>query len=247
MGPAEVKLRLYSRLGTNDPHEHKMADHGADKTEEKRPKNGTPKFRISFPDDVFMWCGSKPQTGEDGEIPNRLEMWRAYGDDGRGVAFTTWWNVRQLELEGLEIVEVEYLADLSSLKEDMDKLIDKQGDGTRNRREREEIRRKRMMLGASHKLCDYESEREVRLVYCRGDESGSVRQQIHFEVPDGRLRSYIERPVKLGTTLTGLDITLGPRMSPSDASHWQKVGEWMLGQMGVSGGRVDQSQLRYLG
>ena len=53
--------------------------------------------------------------------------------------------------------------------------------------------------------------------------------------------------MRLGTTLTGLDITLGPRMTPTDVMHWKKVGEWTLAKMGISGGRVEQSQLKYLG
>ena len=251
LGPAEVKVRLYSRSGTNDPHEQKMAEAGTDVTKEKHPKGATAKSRNTFPDDVFMWCGSRPQVGEYGEATNRLEMWRAYGDDGRGVAFTTWWDIEKLKEEKLEIIEVKYLKNLNSIIKKMDILLNKQIDNNKDRMERQEIRMQRMKLGACHKHRDYKSEQEVRLVCFLGDESGAVRKggrdEIHLEAPSGRLRTYIERPVRLGTTLKGLDITLGPRMMPGDVSHWKRLAEWMLAQMGLSGGEVRQSQLEYIG
>ena len=247
MGPPEVKVRLYSRWGTNDPLDQKMAASGTDTTEKKHSKGAQRRFRITFPDDVFMLCGSKPQTGDKGEATDRLEMWRAYGDNGRGVALTTWWDVAQLETDRLEIVEVKYQTDMSSVTEEMDELIAAQKDQGKSSGEREKIRRKRMTLGASNKLRDYESEQEVRLVYFQGDESGAVGQELNIEAPNGRLRTYIERPVRLGASLIGLDITLGPRMLEPDIGHWEKVGQWMLGQMCLSRGKVRRSKLEYLG
>ena len=251
LGPAEVKVRLYSRSGMNDPREQQIAEFGTDITNKKHPKGPGTRLRSAFPDDVFMWCGSKPQTGKMGETTNRLEMWRAYGDDGRGVALTAWWNVNQLKREGLEILEVEYASDLDSVTEEIKRLLDLQRDEQKSRSERENIRMKRMRLEACHKHCDYKSEKEVRLVCFLGDESGAVRKaglkEIHLEATSGRLRTYIERPVRLGTTLTGLDITLGPRMTPNDKKHWEKVGQWMLAQMGLSGGSVQPSELQYIG
>ena len=251
LGPAEVKVRLYSRSGTNDPREQQMAEFGADITSEKHPKGQEAGFRSTFPDDVFMMCGSKPRVGDKGEATNRLEMWRAYGDDGRGVALTAWWDPKQITGEGLEIVEVQYTSDLESITAKMERLLDLQRDDSKSRSEREELRMKRMKLGACHKHSDYESEEEVRLVCFLGDESGAVRKagvkEIHLDATSGRLRTYIERPVKLGTTLTRLDITLGPRMTSNDKRHWEKVAQWMLAQMGLSGGRVQASELKYIG
>ena len=251
LGPVEVKVRLYSRSGTNDPREQQIAEFGTDITNKKHPKGPGARFRSAFPDEVFMWCGSKPQTGKMGEMANRLEMWRAYGDDGRGVALTTWWDENQLKREGLEILEVEYAPDLKSVTEEIKRLIELQGDDKKSRSERENIRVKRMKLGACHKHCDYKSEEEVRLVCFLGDESGAVRKpglkEIHLDATSGRLRTYIERPVRLGTTLTGLDITLGPRMTPNDKKHWERVAQWMLAQMGLSGGSVQASKLEYIG
>ena len=98
---------------------------------------------------------------------------------------------------------------------------------------------------------DYETEQEVRLVCFLGDESGAVRRpgrkEIHFDSASGRLRTYIKRPVRLGVTLTGLDITLGPRIPEGDAQHWKAMGRWMLAQMGLSGPEVRQSTLKYIG
>ena len=247
MGPPEIKVRLYSRSGTNDPREQRMAGYGTDTTKQKYPKEPQAKFRSTFPDDVFMWCGSKPLTGENGEAVDRLEMWRAYGDDGRGVALTTWWNVENIRMGGLDIVEINYLPDLSEIRSEMRKLLEEQGDLSKSRSDREKIRMKRMKLGACHKHLDYKSEEEVRMVCFLGDESAAVRRDIRLEATSGRLRTYIERPVQVGTTLTGVDITLGPRMRCSDYKHWEKVGQWMLAQMGLSGGSVQQSQLEYIG
>ena len=259
LGPAEVKIRLYGRSGMNDPREQEISEFGTDITREKHPKGSEPQSRETFPDDVFMLCGSrpqigeKPQVGETGEETNRLEMWRAYGDDGRGVALTTWWDPHQLKNEGLEIIKVEYLSDLGL--EDVDsqrkRLFGLQRDESKDRYEREKLRMERMNLEVSYKHCDYESEKEIRLVCFLGDESGSVRgagrKEIHLEVMNGRLRTYIERPVRLGITLARLDVTLGPRMASNDKRHWEKVVRWMLAQMGLSGGSVQPSQLKYIG
>ena len=235
----------------NDPSEQRMAEYGADTTQQKHRKGAEPTFRSTFPDDVFMWCGSRPQPGEKGEATDRLEMWRAYGDNGRGVALTTWWDIERLKTENLEILEVEYVPDLDPTKRKIKRLLGDHKDKSKSRAKRDQIRIKRMRIGACRKHSDYESEQEVRLVRFLGDESGTVHgsgpDEIHFEATSGRLRTYIERPVSLGTTLTKLDITLGPRMIDSDARHWEGVGQWMLAQMGISGGKVQRSQLKYIG
>ena len=161
---------------------------------------------------------------------------------------TTWWNVKELKVEGLEILKVVYLPELSTVHAKIDQLMEQQRDLAKDMSSRENIRMERMRLEALHKHRDYESEQEVRLVYFLGDESGSVhRHNFRFEASGGRLRSFIERPVRLRNSLTKLDITLGPTMNRNDVSHWKRVGDWTLRQMGVSGGRVEQSQLKYLG
>ena len=185
-------MRLYSRWGTNDPREPHITEYGTDRTMQKHPKDSPAQSRNTFPDDVFMWCGSTPKRGEGGETRDRLEMWRAYGDNGRGVALTAWWDVQELEFEQLEIIEVKYATDLSSIHADINQLMEQQSDPTKSRSEREEIRKRRMRLDAGHKDHDYESEQEVRLVYFLGDESGSVHgQNFRFEASSGRLRSYM--------------------------------------------------------
>lgn len=250
LGPLEVNLRLYSRWGTNDPLEQKLANSDFDIV---RSKNKSEQYRIVFPDDVYMLCGSKPQNGISGETTDRLEMWRAYGDDGRGVALTTWWNDRELGSEGLEIIEIEYFSegDFGKRTAEIQRLYEEQKDQTKSRTVLEDIRRRRMSMVAGYKLKDYENEQEIRLVCFLGDESGAVRcagrKELHFDSASGRLRTYIERPVRLGVTLTGLDITLGPRMPEGDAQHWVAMGQWMLAQMGISGGKVRQSTLKYIG
>ena len=250
-GPQEVRLRLYSRWGTNDPHEQRMAAYGMDRTDQKHPQGATPQSRHAFPDDVFMLCGSKPQGGEKGEATDRLEMWRAYGDDGRGVAFTLWWNVERLREENLEIMEVKYISDMNEITRKAKRLYRNQIDRRRKPHKRDEIRMQRMRLEAGHKHLDYKAENEVRLVRFLGDKTGETRgsgpDEMHLDAASGRLRTYIERPVRLGTTLTKLDITLGPRMMPGDVQHWENVGQWMLARMGLSGGRVQQSELAYIG
>ena len=109
-----------------------------------------------------MWCGSKPQAGTEGEAADRLEMWRAYGDDGKGVALTLWWDNDEVRKEGLEIIEVDYLSkdEFETTSKKIKDLYEEQRDEDRDREEREEIRRKRMRLGALHKLKDYEGEQE---------------------------------------------------------------------------------------
>ena len=249
-GPPEVKLRLYGRWGTNDPWEQRIAKGGMDIV---RGKHRPEKTRLVFPDTTFMACGSKPQIGSDGETADRLEMWRAYGDDGHGVALTTWWNQERLREDGLEIIEVAYLsaADFESKLEKLDELHAEQMDESKSRAEREEVRRCRARMAAGCKIRDYEAEQEVRLVCFLGDESSAVSgpgpKELHFASADGRLRTWIERPVRLGVTLTGLDITLGPRMPDGDVQHWTAMGDWMLRQMGLSGGQVRQSKLQYVG
>ena len=247
LGAREVHVRLYSLAGTNDPTEQLMAEYGRDKTSSRDGERS----RGTFPDDIFILCGSEPQLGEDGEATNRLDLWRAYGDDGRGVALTTWWDPARLQAEGLEVRTVKYKPDLCAVKSRIKELIGAQGDDTKNRAQREEIRRERMILQAFCKHCDYASEKEVRLARLMGDESGVVRkegpQEIHIDVSGGRLRPYIEWPVGLGTALTRIDVTFGPRMARANAQNWEKLVQWMTAQMGLSGGRVAQSRLQYIG
>ena len=79
-GSREIQVRLYSRWGTNDPREPRTAESGTDLTLRKHPKSGPAQSRMTFPDEVFMCCGSTPQRGDEGETTDRLEMWRAYGE-----------------------------------------------------------------------------------------------------------------------------------------------------------------------
>ena len=253
VGPQEIKLRLYSRWGTNDPLEQNIANGETEIASAKHRRDGNTQFRNVFPDTTYMMCGSKPQGGSDGETIDRLELWRAYGDDGKGVAFTTWWNEEQLSREGLEIVEVDYLSkpELDENRKKIERLYGDQKEENKSRAEREKHRRARMQLEAGCKHNDYKAEQEVRLVCYLGDESGAMRRpgnkEIHLEAAKGRLRTYIERPVRLGVTLTGLDITLGPRILPADVGHWIRMGRWMLSQFELSGGKVRRSELGYIG
>ena len=136
-----------------------------------------------------------------------------------------WWNNEQLPNEGLEIIEVDYVTalNLKEYQEKINKLYEEQKDEGKTRLECENIRQERMKLAAGYKLEDYGAEQEVRLVCFLGDESGAIRKpgknELHMEAAGGRLRTYIERPVKLAETLKGLDITLGPRVPENDVQH----------------------------
>lgn len=251
-GSSEVRLRLYSRSGMNDPAEQAVAEYGSDVTASKRVSKSGEKQRNTVPDDTFLMCGTVPQTGDKGEAVNRLDMWRAYGDDGKGVAITTWWDTAWLQrVDGLEIIQVKYTANIDDIKLEAESLLQIQADQDKSRSEREKIRKRRMRLEIEHKHTDYESEREVRLACFLGDESGAVLgargKEIRLDATNGRLRTFIERPIQVGTSLKKVDITLGPRLTESETRHWQRMAQWALARMSLSGGTVQRSELQYIG
>ena len=247
-GPIEVNFRLYSRSGMNDPMEQAISEYGSDTTVNR----GDTKQRNTVPDDSFLMCGTIPQTGEKGEAVNRLDMWRAYGDDGKGVAITTWWDSERIKtIEGLEIIEVNYDSDIDHMKRCVDSLLKEQADPSKSQSERDRIRKQRLRLEVGHKHRDYESENEVRLVYFLGDASGELLghrgKEMQLDASNGRLRAFIERPIRVGESLKKIDITLGPRLAENEVRHWQRITQWVLARLGLSGGTVQQSELLYIG
>ena len=80
-GPKELSLRLYSRYGMNDPTEYLH--------EPRKAGDGSGRSRLVFPDTAFIYCGAKEI---DDEALDRLDLWRAYGADGHGIAITTIWR-----------------------------------------------------------------------------------------------------------------------------------------------------------
>ena len=252
--PIEINLRLYSRSGMNDPMEQKISEYGSDVTVSKRSTDSDTKQRNTVPDDAFLMCGTAPQTGKKGEALNRLDMWRVYGDNGKGVAITTWWDSERIkEIEGLEIIEVDYDSNLDHIKCCVNKLLKDQTESSKSQSERDSIRKQRLRLEIGHKHKDYKSENEVRLACFLGDESGAVLgsmgKEIHLDATSGRLRTFIERPVQVGTSLSlyKVDITLGPRQTGNEVRHWQRVAQWVLARMRLSGGTVRRSELQYIG
>ncbi len=247
-GPPDVTLRLYSRSGMNDPTEQTIAEYVSDVTMSKSGE----RRRDTVPDDSFLMCGTEPQSGKKGEAANRLDMWRAYGDDGKGVAITTWWDAAHLQrIDGLEIIQVEYTKDTDNIKREAESLLQSQADHGKSQSDREMIRKRRMRLEAKHKHTDYESEREVRLACFLGDESGAILaargKGVRLDATSGRLRTFIERPIQVGTSLKKMDITLGPRLTENETRHWQKMAQWVLARMSLSGGTVQRSELKYIG
>ena len=194
--------------------------------------------RLVFPNDAFMHCGIK--CSHDGESlgpefqTNYLYHWRAYGDDGKGVALITLWDRNGLKSDGLEFVTVEYLQE-SRLKERQADL--------------EQQSRVEWLHGLSRiKISDYETENEVRLVRVLADESGSFGPHVNYDASSGRLRTYVEWPVTLGTTFVGFGLVLGPCIAERDVHHWTRVALWLQRQMEFSSFRnaVTRSRLAYI-
>ena len=243
LGPKELSLRLYSRYGMNDPSEYLH--------EPRRAGDGSGRSRLVFPDSAFIYCGAREI--ED-EALDRLDHWRAYGANGHGIAITTIWSKKGLTADGFDVLEVKYATndELDELKERYERLqreIDKaMADG--NLDEAGKLRRKRMELEVGYKGADYESEDELRIVYYAGDKSGVVPRILTFSAESGRLRAYVTRKIKIGVgqTLSGLYITIGPRVPEYEASHWTMMADWTVRQLGLSGSRwTCQSKLTYVG
>ena len=107
-----------------------------------------------------------------------------------------------------------------------------------------------MKLEVGYKAYDYKSENEIRIVYYAGDKSNVVPKILNFSVESGRLRAYITRKVKVGVgqTLSGLYVTIGPRVPEYEASHWKMMADWTIRQLGLSGyPETRQSELAYVG
>ena len=242
-GPKELSLRLYSRYGMNDPteylHEPRKAGHGSSRS------------RLVFPDTAFIYCGAREI--ED-EALDRLDLWRAYGADGHGIAITTLWSEKGLADDGFDILKVKYVTtarfeklknQYENLQTQIDKaMVDKDMDRAK------ELHKQRMNLEVGYKGSDYKSEDELRIVYYAGDESGVVPPILTFSAESGRLRAYVTRKVKVGVgqTLSGLYVTIGPRVPEYEASHWTMMADWTVRQLGLSGGRLAcQSELTYVG
>ena len=162
------------------------------------------------------------------------DHWRAYGDDGKGVALITLWDRNGLKSDGLEFVTVEYLQE-SRLKERQADL--------------EQQSRVEWLRGLSRsKISDYETENEVRLVRVLADESGSFGPHVNYDASSGRLRTYVEWPVTLGTTLVGFGLVPGPCIAERDVPHWTRVALWLQRQMEFSSfqNAVTRSRLAYI-
>ena len=107
-----------------------------------------------------------------------------------------------------------------------------------------------MELELGYKGADYKSENEIRIVCYAGDQSGVVPPILKFSAESGRLRAYVTRKVKVGVgqTLSGLYVTIGPRVPEYEASHWKMMVDWTVRQLGLSGSRwACQSELPYVG
>ena len=204
-GPKELSLRLHSRYGMNDPteyiHDPRVAGTGSGRS------------RLVFPDTAFICCGAREIEDES---LDRLDLWRAYGADGRGIAMTTIWNKKGLVDDGLDILEVEYVStarfeELRNRYRRLQTEID-QAVADKDRDKAKELHRQRMKLEVGYKGLDYESEKELRIVYYAGDESGVVLPILTFSAENDRLRAYVTRKVKIGVgqTLSGLYVTIGP-------------------------------------
>ena len=174
--------------------------------------------------------------------------------DGHGIAITTIWSKKGLADDGLDILEVKYftVAEFEELKNQYEEIqteIDKAIDDNDNDRARA-LHKKRMNLEVGYKGSDYKSEDEIRIVYYAGDESGVVPPILNFSAESGRLRAYVTRKVKIGVgrTLSGLYVTIGPRVPEYEVSHWKMMADWTVRQLGLSGSRLTcQSKLTYVG
>ena len=204
-----------------------------------------------FPDRAFIFCGTK--ASED-ETLDRLDLWRAYGADGYGIAITTVWSRKGLIKDGLHVLPVKYVADkaLENLRtqyEELQTQIDKANSDNKRDKARE-LYEQRMDLEVGYKTLDYQSEDELRIVYYADDQSGAVSPYMTCSAESGRLRVYVTRKVKVGInqTLSGLYITIGPRVPKYEASHWKMMADWTVRQLGLSGSQSTcQSRLTYVG
>ena len=102
-GPKELSLRLYSRYGMNDPTEHLHDPRKAGGGIGRQREGGSRPSRLVFPDTAFIYCGSRETENED---LDRLDLWRAYGANGQGIAITTIWSKKGLAEDGLGILKV---------------------------------------------------------------------------------------------------------------------------------------------
>ena len=250
-GPKELSLRLYSRYGMNDPTEHLHAPRTASGGIGSRRGGGASRTRLVFPDTTFIYCGAREIEDES---LDRLDHWRAYGANGHGIAITTTWSKKGLADDGFDVLEVKYVDDAElaknrkryvRLQREIDKSI-----AAKKYSRAEKLHKKRMSLEVGYKGADYESEDELRIVYYAGDKSGVVPRILTFSAESGRLRAYVTRKVRVGVgqTLSGLYITIGPRVPEYEASHWKLMADWTVRQLGLSGGRLArQSELTYVG
>ena len=143
-GPKELSLRLYSRYGMNDPTEYLH--------EPRKAGDGSSRSRLVFPDTAFIYCGAREI--ED-EALDRLDLWRAYGADGHGIAITTIWSKKGLADDGLDILKIKYVTtprfeklknEYEKLQTEIDKaIVDKDRDRTK------ELHKKRMNLEVGYK------------------------------------------------------------------------------------------------
>ena len=250
-GPQELSLRLYSRYGMNDPTEYLHDPRKAGGGIGSQREDGLSHSRLVFPDTAFIYCGSREIKNE---ALDRLDLWRAYGADGKGIAITTIWSKKGLADDGFEILNVKYktTAQLDKLKNQYEKLqteINKAIE-EKNKDKAEELHKKRMAREVGYKGSDYKSEDELRIVFYAGDKSGEVPPILHFSAESGRLRAYVTRKVKVGVgkTLSGLYVTIGPRIPEYEVSHWNMMADWTVRQLGLSGSlRTCQSKLTYVG
>ena len=250
-GPKELSLRLYSRYGMNDPTEYLHDPRTASGGIGSGPGSGSSPTRLVFPDTAFIYCGAKEIEDES---LDRLDLWRSYGANGHGIAITTTWNRKGLAEDGFDILEVKYVDDAELIKNrkryvrlqrEIEKAI-----AAKNDDKAAKLHKKRMRLEVGYKGADYESEDELRIVYYAGDKSGAVPPILNFSAESGRLRAYVTRKVKVGVgqTLSGVYVTIGPRVPEYEASHWKMMADWTMRQLGLSGGRLAcQSQLTYVG
>ena len=247
-GPRELSLRLYSRYGMNDPTEYL---HDPRIAGGSQPLNESNRNRLVFPDSAFVYCGSRET--ED-ETLDRLDLWRAYGADGNGIAMTTIWSRKGLAEDGFDVLNVKYVtaADFADLKHRYEKIQTAIDEAIQDKHtdKAKELHKKRMKLEVGYKNSDYESEDEKRIVYYAGDQSSVVPNILNFSAESGRLRAYITHRVKVGVgrTLAGLYVTIGPRVPRYEVSHWKLMADWTVRQLGLSGSRSTcQSKLTYVG
>ena len=250
-GPKELSLRLYSRYGMNDPTEYLHDPRKTDGGIGRQREDGSSPSRLVFPDTAFIYCGSREIKNE---ALDRLDSWRAYGADGKGIAITTIWSKKGLAEDCLDILQVKYVstAQLAKHKSQYEKLQTEIDNAIKDKHtdKAKELHKKRMDLEVGYKVSDYKSEKEIRIVYYAGDQSSVVPPILTFSAESDRLCAYVTRKVKVGVeqTLSGLYVTIGPRVPEYEASHWKMMADWTVRQLGLSGSqRTCQSELTYVG